>query len=84
MDHQLTGVFTKVEEVRYTCILAEFNKKKKNGHLYKLRGHSLYFLKKNHVFLSPKIVFVIANSEDPDQMSHLGQNCLSKYGFRRQ
>ena len=37
-------------------------------------------------FLSMKIVFVLANSTDPDEMwhnaqFHLGQHCLSKYAF---
>ena len=39
------------------------------------------------VFFSLKIVFVLANSVDPDEMLdyaafHLGLHCLSKYAFR--
>ena len=39
------------------------------------------------VFLSPKIVYVLANSGDPDEMLHvaafhLGLHCLLKYLFR--
>ena len=39
------------------------------------------------VFLSLKIVFVLANSVDPDKMLHyeafdFGLHCLSKYAFR--
>ena len=41
----------------------------------------------NTDFLSLKIVFVLANSEDPDGMPHyaafhLGLHCLPKYSFR--
>ena len=88
VDHQQTGVFIRVEEAKSQKldILAELNKKKEknNGQLYILMGHSLYFRKKNHVFLSLKIVFVFANSTDPNQMPHLGLYCLPKYGFRSQ
>ena len=59
MDNQVTGVFTKIEEVRYISGIKY--KTKNNGQLYKLRGHSLYFRKKNHVFISLKTVFVIEN-----------------------
>ena len=48
MDHQLTGVFTKLEEVRYISGIYYKN----NDQLYKLRGHSLYFRKNNHVSIS--------------------------------
>ena len=42
---------------------------------------------KNIVFLSLTIDFVLANSADPDEMSHyapfhLGHRCLSKYPIR--
>ena len=41
----------------------------------------------NILFLSLKIVFVLANREDPDKMTHfgafhLGLHCLPKYPFR--
>ena len=57
-----------------------------NGPLYILRGCRLYFPNKT-VFLSLKIVFVIANSVDPDEMLHYaaflpGGYCLPKYVFR--
>ena len=47
------------------------------------RGHRLYFLNKI-VFLSLMIVFVLANSVDPDEMPHyaafhLGLHCLPKH-----
>ena len=43
--------------------------------------------KKNIVFLSLKVYFVLANSADPDEMLHyaafhLGLHCLQKYQFR--
>ena len=41
-----------------------------------LRGHELYFRKKG--ILSLTIDFVLANSVDSDQMSHLGLHCLPK------
>ena len=40
---------------------------------YILRGQRLYF-KKNVLFLSLKIVFVLANSVDPDEMLHIMQH----------
>ena len=46
-------------------ILAEFNAIN-DGQLYILRGHKLYFRKK--CILSLTIDFVLANSEDSDQM----------------
>ena len=47
--------------------------------LYILRGQMLEF--PNYAFLSPKIVFILANSVDPDEMLqnaafHLGLHCL--------
>ena len=47
------------------------------------------FLSKKVAFLSLDIVFVLINSEDPDEMSHdaplyLGLPCLPKYTFRSQ
>ena len=53
--------------------------------IYILRGHRLYF-SKNTVFLSLKIIFVLTNSVDPDEMwhyaaFHLGLQCLPKYLF---
>ena len=41
-----------------------------------LRGHELYFQKK--CILSLTIDFVLANSVDSDQMSHVGLHCLPK------
>ena len=40
----------------------------------------------NDVFLSPKIVFILTNSADPDEMLHfvafnLGLHCLPKFLF---
>ena len=55
------------------------------GSLYISRGHSLYNFK---LFLfSLKIVLVLANSADPDEMRyyaafHLDLHCLPKYLFR--
>ena len=42
---------------------------------------------KNDVFLSLKVVLILPNSTDPDEMQHyaafhLGLHCLSKYPFR--
>ena len=50
-----------------------------DGPFYILRGHKLYFPHTN-VFLSLKIVFVIANRIDSDEMPHyhLGLHCLPK------
>ena len=53
--------------------------------MYILRGHRLYFPNKV-VFLSLKIVFVVANSVDPDDMLHnvalhLGSSLFGKYSF---
>ena len=47
------------------------------------KGHRLSFLNYD-VFLSLKIVCILANSADPDEMQHyaLGLHCLSKYLFR--
>ena len=50
-----------------------------DGLLYILRGTGYYFNKM--VFLSLKIIFVLANSLDPDEMPHnaaihLGLHCL--------
>ena len=52
----------------------------------KLSGHRLLF-QNNIVFLSVKIIFILANSADPDEMLHsvpfyLGFHCLQKYPFR--
>ena len=51
-----------------------------------LRGHSQNFLNYD-LFLSLKIVLILANSADPDEMQHyaafhLGLHCLPKYLFR--
>ena len=51
-----------------------------------LRGNLSQNLKKNDVFLSLKIIFILANSKDPDKMQlhaafHLGLHCLPKYLF---
>ena len=51
-----------------------------------LRGNLSQNLKKNDVFLSLKIIFILANSKDPDEMQlhaafHLGLHCLPKYLF---
>ena len=54
--------------------------------LCNLRGDSSKFLNFN-IFLSLKIVLILANSADPDEMQHdaafhLGLYCLQKYPFR--
>ena len=54
--------------------------------MYVSRDYRLYFPIKI-IFLSLKIVFVIAYSVDPDEMLHnaafnLGLHCLPKYAFR--
>ena len=51
-----------------------------------MEGSQVMF-SKNIVFLSLKIDFVLANSEDPNEMLHdaafhLGCHCLPKYLFR--
>ena len=51
-----------------------------------LRGRRQKFLN-YHVFLSLKVVLILANSEDPDEMQHyaafhLGLHCWPKYLFR--
>ena len=56
-----------------------------DGPLYIPRVHRLEFPNKR--FLSLMIVFVLANSVDPDEMLHyaafhLGLHCLPKYAFR--
>ena len=53
----------------------------------KYQGVTGYNFQIKIVFNSPKIVFVLANSEDPDEMLHyvafhLGFNCLSMHAFR--
>ena len=50
------------------------------------KGHRWNYLNYD-VFLSLKIVFILANSADPDEMQHyaafyLGLHCLQKYQFR--
>ena len=50
------------------------------------KGSQVDFLKYD-VFLSLKIVLILANSADPDEMQnasafHLGLHFLPKYGFR--
>ena len=45
---------------------------------------SQVILSKNYWILSPEIIFVLANSVDPDETPHsaalhLGLHCLSKY-----
>ena len=57
-----------------------------DGPLYILRAHRLEFPDKI-VFLTLKIIFVLAKSVDPDEMPHyaafhLGLHCLPKYAFR--
>ena len=44
-------------------------KKTWNGPLYNSRGHRFYFLIKIAVF-SLNIIFILANSVDPDEMPH--------------
>ena len=63
-------------------ILAELNIVNDGQLLYILKDHKLYFRGKS--ILSLTIDFVFANSEDSDQMPHLGLHCLPKYGFRSQ
>ena len=51
----------------------------------KMEGSQI-IISKNIVFLSLKIDFVLANSEDPNEMLHhaafhLGLRCFSKYLF---
>ena len=51
-----------------------------------LRGHRLKFLDYD-VFLSLKVVLILANSANPDELQHyaafhLGLHCLPKYLFR--
>ena len=57
------------------------------------KGLSIVYFKgsqnllKNNVFLSLKVVLILPNSADPDEMQHyaafhLGLHCLSKYQFR--
>ena len=46
-------------------------------------------ISKNIVFRSLNVIFVLANSVDPDEMPyyaafHLGLHCLPKYAFRSQ
>ena len=53
--------------------------------LYISRGHRLEFLNQD-VLQSLKIVFILANSTDPDERPHyvafhLGHHCLTKYLF---
>ena len=78
-------MFTKVDETKSQKldILAEFNTKQMANCIY-LGATAYIFAKKNHVFLLLKIVFVLANSEGPDQMPHLGLYCLPKCGLRSQ
>ena len=45
-----------------------------------LRGHRYTFLNYD-VLMRLKIVFVLANSSDPDAVFHLGFHCLPKYMF---
>ena len=52
-----------------------------------MEGLQFMISKKNFVFHSLKIDFVLANSADPDEMPHyaafhLGLHCLLKYPFR--
>ena len=49
---------------------------------------SQVILSKQFIFLSLKINFVLANSVDPDEMTHyaafhLGLHCFQKYSFTR-
>ena len=44
------------------------------------KGSGYNFLYKG-VFLSLKVVLILANSADPDEMQHLGLHCLPKYLF---
>ena len=50
-------------------------------------GWSVVYIEGSQVIISLKIDFVLANSEDPDEMPHyaaihLGLHCLPKYPFR--
>ena len=52
-----------------------------------LKGLPGEILLYNYVFMSLKIVFILANSADPDEMPpysaiHLGHNCLPKNMYR--
>ena len=47
----------------------------------------MWIFPNNDVFLSLKVVLILANSTDPDQIQHdaafhLGLNCFPKYPFR--
>ena len=51
------------------------------------QGGTGYSLKNIYIFFSLKVVFVLANSVDPDEMPHnaafhLDLHCLPKYSFR--
>ena len=51
------------------------------------KGSHVKFLKYDYVFLSLKVVLILPNSADTDEMQHyaafcLGLHCLSKYLFR--
>ena len=52
-----------------------------DGSLYISRGQRFNNFQNKIVFLSLMIIFVSANSEDPDEMPHdnLGLHCLSMY-----
>ena len=51
------------------------------------KGSQVEFFLNYSVFLSLKVVLILANSVDPDEMQHyaafhLGLHCLPKYPFR--
>ena len=51
-----------------------------------IKGSQIIISKNTIVFFSLKIIFVLANSVDPDEMPHyaafyLGLHCLPKYAF---
>ena len=56
-------------------------------HYVEYQGLTGYYFQIKLYFLSRKIVFVLANSVNPDEMPHyaafhLGLHCLPKYSFR--
>ena len=47
-----------------------------------IEGSQVIFFPNKIAFFTLKIVFVLANSVDPDEVPHLGFHCLLKYVFR--
>ena len=82
------GFLTLLRPVKFSIKLHTV-KSGSDGPLYILRGHRLLFQNKIHVlyFFPRRLIFVCANSVDPDEMPHyvafhLGLRCLPKYLFR--